>query len=174
MPRETKANKAEVERRTTVVVDLLLDGLRRHEILKYIENKEKWGISNSQVDEYIAKANEVINNYESGNRDAKIRKTEQRLEKLLSRAISKKDFRLARLLIQDIRTLFGIDKPQKYARTDSEGRDLDNITDEEIERRVKASLYELINKKPDKGNKKQPGYNERADVESNISENISE
>ncbi|MFQ5641806.1 MAG: hypothetical protein ACE5IR_27845 [bacterium] len=121
MPRETKANKAEVERRTTVVVDLLLDGLRRHEILKYIEKNENWGISNSQTDEYIAKANEVINNYESGNRDAKIKKTEQRLEKLLSRAISKKDFRLARLLIQDIRTLFGIDRPIKIAPTTPDG-----------------------------------------------------
>jgi len=136
MPKETKANKAETEKRVTTVVDLLLDGLRRHEIYRFVsENEAKgnlnWNVTTRQIDEYIAKASEIIRNYESDKREDKIKKAEQRLEKLLSRAISNKDLRLARLIIADIRTLFGLDAPSKFEGTlAGDIRSLDELVEE--------------------------------------------
>lgn len=50
-----RATDAEVEGRIGIIYTLLLNGLRRREILQYV-SKNEWGISNRQVDEYIQEA----------------------------------------------------------------------------------------------------------------------
>jgi hypothetical protein len=156
---ENKANKAEVQRRTNVILDLLLDGLRRHEVLQYASKQTDWSLSDRQIDEYISRANEAIENHRSEERAKRINKTEMRLEKLLTRALSKQDHRLVRLVLEDIRKLFGLDAPTKHALTDKEGEhDFVNLTIEEIRRRAEAILgEESRDSKADNGQQRLPG-----------------
>ena len=63
--KENKANTVETEERTMIVLDMLLSGLKRREILINVANNEKlnWNICDSQIDNYISKANKIIKEY---------------------------------------------------------------------------------------------------------------
>ena len=63
--KENKANTVETEERTMIVLDMLLSGLKRREILINVANNEElnWNICDSQIDNYISKANKIIKEY---------------------------------------------------------------------------------------------------------------
>lgn len=119
-----KATKAETEERTSIVLDMLLSGLKRREILKNIENNEnlKWGIRKSQVDQYIAKANAIIAEYSNTKRDEIFAKGMARYDFLYMRLVNIKDYKNAAVVVDKQIDLAGI-KVTKIAETDTKGND---------------------------------------------------
>jgi hypothetical protein len=62
----TRANSAEHEKRVTDVESWLLDGLTRTQVLKKAKG---WGVTDRQVDDYIAEAKGVIKEINLADRD---------------------------------------------------------------------------------------------------------
>jgi len=106
-----KSTKAEVIERVKLIIDFLLDGFSRYEIMQY--TAEEWGIATRQTDEYIKFANNRIRRLANKAEEKSFDKVRCRLERQYRRAVESKDGHLARLLIQDMRKLYGFDKPIK-------------------------------------------------------------
>lgn len=114
-----KSTKAEIINRVKIIIDFLLDGLSRYEILQY--GSKKWDITGRQVDEYIAWANKRITRMAEKAEEKSYDRIRNRLERQYRRAVQNKDGSLARLLIKDIRELYAFDKPRK-AEVDESGK----------------------------------------------------
>lgn len=123
MPQENRASDALVQERVDDVVDLLLDGYTRKEVLQFISNAG-WEISDRQVDNYIAKANDAIHEVREIDRAKRIARVERRIERLYRKALKQGNLALARQLVGDERTLSGLDAPSKTALTDDDGKAL--------------------------------------------------
>ena len=82
MGKENKCGDADMEIRISIVLDMLLSGLRRREILENIRTNEslKWDVVDSQIDNYIKFANEEIEKLTEKNKDNTYKKVKSRLE----------------------------------------------------------------------------------------------
>jgi len=127
-----KATNYEIIQRVKLVIDLLLDGLTRYEICHYAskprdefydeEGKNSgWGMSFRQTDRYIRFANKRIERMANKAEQEAFDKIRTRIEKQYRRAVQAKDGHLARLLIQDMRKLYALDKAPKAA-VDNDGK----------------------------------------------------
>jgi len=114
-----KATNYEIIQRVTWVVDALLDGLTRYEICHYASKPTNqvhkngmpgWGMSNRQTDRYIRFANTRIGRMAEKAEEKAFDKIRARLEREYRRAVQKQDGRLVRMLLQDMRELYGFDK----------------------------------------------------------------
>lgn len=103
-----KATNYEVIQRVKDVIDFLLDGLSRYEILEYA--RKNWDLSRAQSDIYIRRANIRIARMAKKAEEYAFDKIRARLEREYRRAVQKQDGRLVRMLIQDMRDLYGFDK----------------------------------------------------------------
>ena len=121
-PKKKKSTRFEVIQRTNQVVSLLLDGLERYEITQFASNE--WGVGQRQVDDYLKWANKRIQRQAERDDREMFYYVKRRLQRQYRRAVQKKDGQLARLLLKDMRDLYGFDKPAKHALTDIEGNDL--------------------------------------------------
>lgn len=103
-----KATNYEIIQRVKTVIDFLLDGLSRYEILQY--TAENWKLHTRQTDQYIEWANTRIGRMAKKTEEHAFNKIRARLERQYRRAVQKDDGRLVRMLIQDMRELYGFDK----------------------------------------------------------------
>jgi len=55
-----KGNDASVLQRASIIQELLLQGYSRRDIINYVKNNTTWGVSETQIDRYIKKANQFI------------------------------------------------------------------------------------------------------------------
>ncbi len=117
--RNKKSTNAEVVQRIKFMVDLILDGLSSHEILQYT-SVEWGGLSDRQIFEYISRANEKIELMAEKYQEEAFNKIRARLERQYRRALQIKDGYLARLLLQDMRKLYALDKAPR-APIDEDG-----------------------------------------------------
>ena len=132
-----KSTKYEVIQRVKLVIDFLLDGLSSNEIIHY--GSEKWKITGRQVETYIQYANKRIERMAGKAEQRAFDRIRARLERQYRRAIQKEDGQLARLLMQDIRKLYGLDKPeQKEIKVEQITVELipDNDEDEKVIRKI--------------------------------------
>jgi hypothetical protein len=106
-----KCGKAEKERRLNEIIDLIIKGYGRREILEYV-SKNEWGIKRASVDLLIAEANEYFKKHAKIDRDKEVGTTLRRLHDLYQRAVDKGDLANARLILKDIRDMFGFDAPK--------------------------------------------------------------
>lgn len=104
-----KSTAAIVEMRVTKVAGLLVDGWSRARICEYTRN-QRWGVSDGQVDRYIASAREHIKVGCSKDTEAKCALAEARLEQLYGKAIEAGDLRLALNVVKEQITLQGLDE----------------------------------------------------------------
>lgn len=103
-----KSTTATVELRTAKVAELLIDGWSRARICEYARN-QRWGVSDGQIDRYIASARDRIKAGCSKDTEVKCALAETRLEQLYGKAIEAGDLRLALSVIKEQRALQGLD-----------------------------------------------------------------
>lgn len=116
-----KSTAAAVELRTAKVAELLIEGWNRARICEYARN-QRWGVSDGQIDRYIASARDRIKAGCSKDTEVKCALAETRLEQLYGKAIEAGDLRLALSVIKEQRALQGLD-----ATPGMETRDKDAI-----------------------------------------------
>jgi len=88
-----KATNYEIILRVTRIIDFVLDGLSRYEIVQF--GSKEWGITNRQVDDYIAYANKRISRMAEKIEEQSFNRIRNRLERQYRRAIQKGDGMLA-------------------------------------------------------------------------------
>ena len=114
-----KSTRKELIERTSIMVGFLLDGLEPYEIRQY--TSKEWEISGRQTDRYVLWANTRIQRAAERDDRHMLYTIKRRLVRQYRRAVQKGDGQLARLLIKDLRELYGFDKPKKVALTDPAG-----------------------------------------------------
>lgn len=106
-----KGTDIEVEARINTVYEMLLKAASRPFIIRYAS--EKWGITDRQTDEYIKRANVLIESESEHAREKMLSKCIARLEDLYRKNYTVEDFRECRNLIGDMRKLLGLDEAKK-------------------------------------------------------------
>ena len=107
-----KSDKAEITRRVSKVMELLLNGFSRAEIL---QNAAKmWGVAERTTDTYIASSNERIKKQAEEIEKEMFSLVQLRLESQYKKAIAANDRHLARLLLRDMTKLYGLDKSDRF------------------------------------------------------------
>lgn len=104
-----KSTTATVELRTAKVAELLISGWSRARICEYAL-KMRWGVSDGQVDRYIASARDRIKAGCSKDTEAKCALAEARHEQLYGKAVESGDLRLALNVIKEQRALQGLNE----------------------------------------------------------------
>lgn len=110
-----KSTKAEINRRVTIVVELLIQGVRNCEILDYFKTQENLDLSKQTIDYYISKGNKIIEGYSSVVRNREIGKCIRRYELIYRTAMDKGDLRSALNATKGLRELLGLDAVQEPA-----------------------------------------------------------
>jgi len=113
-----KSSNYQIVKRISEVIDFLLDGLTKHEIVRYAS--EKWRVGERQTETYLARANVKIEEIATKAQEGAFDKIRARLERQYRRAVQAGDGQLARLLILDMRRLYALDKAPK-APIDEDG-----------------------------------------------------
>lgn len=131
MGKTNKCGDAEMEIRISIVLDMLLSGLRRREILENIRTNDalKWDVVDSQIDNYIKAANEEIERIAERNIDKTYKKVKSRLDYLYKKSVEKEDYKTALAVNDKEAELDGL-KITKQAQVTKDGEDVDlsNIT----------------------------------------------
>lgn len=106
-----KSSNYQIVKRVGTVIDFLLDGLSKHEIVRF--TSDEWGVGSRQTEVYLQRANIKIEEIATKAQEGAFNKVRARLERQYRRAIQTEDGQLARLLILDMRRLYALDKPAK-------------------------------------------------------------
>ena len=109
-----KPSKAEHTIRVTKIVELLMLGLSRAEIIQYASEKGVWNVTTRTIDNYIARATKAIEAQSETKREYEIGKTLERLEHLFKRNISIQDFKAALAVVKERSELLGLKAPNKH------------------------------------------------------------
>lgn len=103
-----KCSKAEKEIRISEVIELIARGYEHRDIVRYGEEK-KWGKADN-VDKYIRLATAYLKKEAHFKRTDEIAKIRKRLNHVYHKALETKDLSTARLVLRDMRDMFGLDK----------------------------------------------------------------
>lgn len=107
-----KSTNAEIELRVSIIYDMIIKGCSRKEIVQFGSNK--WNITNRQVDDYIAKANNDIKEvYGQDYKEMIINKQLAQLDDLYNKNYQLNDLRECRNLIESKSKLLGLNAPIK-------------------------------------------------------------
>ena len=107
MPSDEKSSAAEVERRISTVIELLLSGWKRRQILQY-GSKIGWNVTDRQIDTYIAAAYEEIDKGFESDREKILRKTVSQYELIYRNLMKAKDYRGAASVLDKIAEITGV------------------------------------------------------------------
>ena len=132
-----KSNKVKFEERVSIVMEMLLSGLYRREILENIAKKDElkeWNVTASQVDNYIRAANNIILKPIEKDRDKLKAKAHSRYEYLYKKLLNVKDYKGAIAANDKVCTLLGLNDPTKVAQTDKEGNDVTPLSDSQVDK----------------------------------------
>jgi hypothetical protein len=115
---ENRSTIAEMERRVGIVLEMILSGLKRRDILRQTSNSSKlaWDVSSRQIDTYIAKATEEIEAQFEEDKDRLIKQTVGKYDYLYKALVAQKKFKDAVVPLDKISELAGI----KVIKTESE------------------------------------------------------
>lgn len=115
MGKENKSNNAEFAKRVSIVMEMLLSGLRRCEILEFVRKKDglNWNVVNSQIDNYIKFANVEIKKIAEKDTEKNYLKAKSRYEFLYRKLINVKDYKGAMSIVEREILLDGLITQQK-------------------------------------------------------------
>lgn len=102
----TKSGKAESEKRTGIVLGMILDGFSHAEIVQYCA--DNFDIKTRQSEKYIQKANDRLRERSQDKIDDTIDWHVEARKRNLQRAIIKKDFRLVKDCLRDLGEIQGM------------------------------------------------------------------
>ena len=99
---------AEIDDRVDLIVPLLVIGLARKDIHKYIKSKEQWDVCVRTIDGYIRKAKNQIKRAAKYNRQHELGLSILRKEELFKRCITDHDYKTASSILNDKDNLIGL------------------------------------------------------------------
>jgi hypothetical protein len=137
MPIENKCNDVDYQERVSEVMDMLLAGLRRKEILQTIakhdekqmqlnQPKECWNVTPSQIDNYIRDAKTEIFKPIEKDREKLKSKAHARYEYIFKKLLNVKDYKSAIIANEKICQLTGINEPNQLELTGRGGDAIQN------------------------------------------------
>lgn len=118
-----RATNAELEQRVTKVVELLVSGLTRAQIFRYVQDKTDWQIEDRQLDTYIQKATEQLKTLAKIDREAAFGEAIAGTRLILAKALQMQDFQRALAARKELHTLQGL-YPAAKSELKIEGLDL--------------------------------------------------
>ena len=109
--------QAEIEYRVAIIATLVLRGKSRFDIVQF--GTKKWKIKDRQVDEYIKKAKDKIEEESQSTIASDIATARARLQMLFDKAVGNEDWGLARVINKDFIEFTGV-------KGNTESSDLNN------------------------------------------------
>lgn len=110
-----KTYAGEIYARVNEIVELILRGLYRKDILHY---GSKWKVSSRTIDKYIAMANVLLKKQAQKNFDLNYAKVQRRYDFLYYNAMSNEDYGLATSITEKYSKLTGVNEPEKFNVTE--------------------------------------------------------
>lgn len=145
----TRATKAEVAERVAYTIQMVLDGRRKHEIKAFF--RRQYNLSAGQVERYLRIARSKIAEVNTEDLD------QMRAEfyaRYMAVALKTGNDAIKLHAYRAASTLFGLDAPQKFAQTTTEGKDIHKAAVQELSveelrvmRAVRTRMQELANGK---------------------------
>ena len=100
--------------RADQVFDLVIAGLGRREIIKWIEGKSDWKIKTRQIDRLIAQAHAILEATAQPHRERELAKAVRRLDMLFARSLQINDFKACLAVEKERIALLKLgDKPRR-------------------------------------------------------------
>lgn len=125
------SSRAAVARRVDIVYRLLLLGLDRARILEHVAKKyPSWGCSASTIDRYAAKARVLIEEQGMVDRPYEFGLSLARKLDLFTRCMNDKDWRTARMVLNDIDDIEGLKAPIEVNLNDARRQLVDLMVEE--------------------------------------------
>lgn len=138
-----KANNAESAKRTNDIYKMMLVGASRGDIIQFVA--EKWQLTESMADEYISKANEILQSKIEQSQDTEFNRALQRREMLFQKCMTVQDYKAALSVEIDRSKLL---KLYPATKTDITIKD-ESLTDEQRANRI-AELLESARARRDR------------------------
>ncbi len=110
-----KSYASEVYGRVNEVVELILRGLYRKNIIQY---GSKWNVTNRTVDKYISMANALLKKQAQKDFNSNYAKVQRRYDSLYYNAIENEDYGLATAITEKYAKLTGVNEPEKQEITE--------------------------------------------------------
>ena len=114
MPGYNKSNRATFEKRVNIILEMILSGLKRWQIIQNISNHDelkKWKVDPRQIDNYIRRANDLIKDSIENDRAILIAKANAKYEFLYQKLVNVKDYKGALAAIEKTVSLHGLNAP---------------------------------------------------------------
>ena len=102
------SSRAETDSRVAQVYRLLLNGLRRRDIIQYIANKTDWNVTVRTIDNYIKKATDEIAAVNDAEKLASRGMALKRLDDLYFKLMQKKDYKGCLSVQREINEVTGL------------------------------------------------------------------
>lgn len=118
--KKRKSSKYICNQRIDLIIELILAGAKRSNILQYITEKENWDVKTRQIENYIRKANDYIQDHSSKNRNKLINKTIAQLEYLYMKSNLQNNYKTSLLALRELINLTNLTELNKNneAKTD--------------------------------------------------------
>ena len=113
------SNIATFNKRINIVYSMLLAGLRRYDIFQECKKLE-WGVSERQIDNYIAEGKKIIESESKENRAYEFSKSLSRYENLYTKALKVQDLKTAVTIIDKRNRMLGIAETSENSFNDNE------------------------------------------------------
>jgi hypothetical protein len=110
MTRAKKANNATVNERTQAVALMLVEGKARAQIL---QDTAKWRIAERTLDDYIARATELLAQESAAEFVSEYGKAKRRLELLFERTFARGEYGRALAVVKELNALLGLYPPAR-------------------------------------------------------------
>ncbi len=110
-----KSHAGEIYGRVNEVVELILRGLYRKNIIQY---GSKWNVTNRTVDKYISMANALLKKQAQKDFNSNYAKVQRRYDSLYYNAIENEDYGLATAITEKYAKLTGVNEPEKQEITE--------------------------------------------------------
>jgi hypothetical protein len=107
-------NALHTDARADQVLDLVVAGLTRREIIKWVDTKSDWKIKTRQVDRLIHRAHEALEKTAAPHRERELAKAIRRLDMLFARSLQINDFKACLAVEKERIALLKLgDKPRR-------------------------------------------------------------
>jgi len=135
-----------VEVRINELVELILQGVSRFKDFREYSKLKNWDIGDRQLENYINRAKELLEKESEPRRELETSKAIGRYEMLFYKAFKIQDYKTALSVQKSLCELLGLEKPNKLAITDANGRDViaSKMTDEEL--KIEIERLQNLNK----------------------------
>jgi len=122
MPKR-RLTRTELEKRISQVADLLLVGMNRQDVARYVREKTNWRISRATREEYIEAAQEMISDEADEGKRYRRQQSLCRLDDLYKKSTAIQDYKTCLAVQKEINRLLGLPEEDAVPQTPAETGD---------------------------------------------------